>query len=89
LVDLILHLLTFCAIFIFQTRPKFIETYNAKGHFVRCHSSYVVNRKMIKSLSRVDDQITLLMPMKNGNDINIDIGRKYKKGALNALKGLY
>jgi len=73
----------------YMTMAEFIETYNASGYFLRCHNSYIVNRMMVKSFSRTDSQITMLMPRKNGADVIIDVSEKYRKEVRNLLKGVY
>ena len=72
-----------------MTLTEFINKYNETGYFLRCHNSYIVNRKMIKSFSQVDNQITMLMPRKDGNDVIIDVSEKYKKQVREVLRGLY
>jgi len=72
-----------------MTMAKFMETYNKSGHFLRCHNSYIVNRMLIRSFSRTDSQITMLMPKKGGGDVIIDVSEKYRKAVREALKGLF
>jgi len=73
----------------YMTLTDFIRTYNATGYFLRCHNSCIVNRKMIRSFSRTDNQLTMLMPMINGNDVKIDVSQTYRGEVMNTLKGLY
>ena len=68
---------------------EFMNTYNQTGHFLRCHNSYIVNVKMVESFSRINSQLTMLMPRKGGIKIIIDVSEKYKNEVRNKLRGLY
>ena len=67
---------------------KFMDKYNEMGYFLRCHASYIVNRRMIKSVSKPDNEITLLFPRESGNDVTLTISEKYRKEVLAQLGGV-
>jgi DNA-binding LytR/AlgR family response regulator len=73
----------------YMNLKQFMSTYNEVGYFLRCHNSFVVNKKMIHSYSRLDNQIKMLYPRKGQYDIMIGVSEKYKKDVKLQLKGLY
>jgi len=73
----------------YTSLTKFMDMYSDTGYFLRCHKSYIVSKKMVKSFSRMDSQLIMLMSLKNGNDVRIDVSQTYKKQVSDALKGLY
>ena len=72
-----------------MTLNQFMDNYNALGYFLRCHTSCIVNKKMIKAASKLHNEITLLYPRENGLDVVLQISEKYKKEVFELLKGLY
>jgi len=72
-----------------MTLTKFMETYNGSGNFLRCHNSFVVNKKMIHSYSRTNNEVKMLYPCENGYDIFIDVSKRYRSKVRNEIKGLY
>lgn len=63
---------------------RFLELYNESGFFIRCHRSYVVNKKMIQQVLRAEDKILLKY-----KGVKVDLGEAYKKDVLKALKGVF
>lgn len=73
----------------YMTLKQYIDMYNTSGYFLRCHNSFVVNKKMVRSYSHADHQIKMLYPRKGDYDILIEVSETYKKNVRNHLKGLY
>jgi DNA-binding LytR/AlgR family response regulator len=73
----------------YMTLKQFVDIYNKSGYFVRCHNSFVVNRKMVHSYSRTDNQIKMLYPRKGKYDILINVSEKYRRQVREKLKGLF
>lgn len=67
----------------------FLSEYNQLGIFLRCHQSFIVNKKMVEQLHHFDDEILMLFRGENNREIRIPIGGTRKKDVLNELKGLY
>ena len=63
---------------------RFLELYNQSKLFVRCHRSYIVNRKMIENILHTENKI--LLKHKN---VKIELGESYKKSVLNATRGVF
>ena len=67
---------------------KFMTEYNKLGIFLRCHQSYIVNKKMVEKVHILDNEILLLFRGNKDRQIRIPIGSVYKKPVLTQLKGL-
>lgn len=67
----------------------FLSEYNQLGIFLRCHQSFIVNKKMVEQIHHVDREILLLYRGENDREVRIPIGDTRKKQVLDALKGLY
>ena len=63
---------------------RFLELYNQSNHFIRCHRSYVINKKMVEKILRTESKI--LLKHKN---VKIDLGESYKKDILKEMKGVF
>ena len=73
----------------YMTLKEFMNTYNQSGYFLKCHNGYIVNRKMVRSYSRTDNQIKMLYPRKGGYDVLIEVSETYRRNVKNQLRGLY
>jgi len=67
----------------------FMARYNNTGYFLRCHNSFIVNIKSVKSFSRTDNEITMIFPENDGSKILIPVGNRDRNDVLEELKGLY
>ena len=67
---------------------KFMQAHNELGLFLRCHSSFIVNKKMIEEIRQGDSE--LLMQFRGDRDVEIrvPIGPTYKKSVIAELRGL-
>ena len=63
---------------------KFLELYNESNTFIRCHRSYVINKKMVEKILRTESKI--LLRYKN---VKIELGESYKKDILQSMKGVF
>ena len=63
---------------------RFLELYNQSNSFIRCHRSYVINKKMVEKILRTESKI--LLKYKN---VKIELGESYKKDILNSMKGVF
>ena len=63
---------------------RFLELYNQTNSFIRCHRSYVINKKMVEKILRTENKI--LLKYKN---VKIELGESYKKDILKAMKGVF
>jgi len=68
---------------------QFIQEHNDSGYFLRCHGSFIVNKKMIEEVNKLDNCILLLHRRAGDNEVYIDIGDKFKNKVLEELKGFY
>lgn len=68
---------------------QFLKKYNDSGYFLRCHSSYIVNKKMVKKVDKLDNYILLLYKRRGGSEVRIDVSDGFKKEVLTQLKGFY
>ena len=72
----------------YMSLVTFMSLYNETNHFLRCHNSYIVNKKMIKSYSLTYKELTMLMPRKSGTEVKISVSETYRKQVREALKGV-
>ena len=63
---------------------RFLELYNQSNTFIRCHRSYVINKKMVEKILRAESKV--LLKHKN---VKIELGESYKKDILKELKGVF
>ena len=63
---------------------RFLELYNQSNSFIRCHRSYVINKKMVEKILRTESKI--LLKYKN---VKIELGESYKKDILKEMKGVF
>ena len=68
---------------------KLISEYNPLGNLLRCHNSYIINKKMVEKVSKSDSEILMLHRGEHEREVKIPIGSTYKKAVLYELKGLY
>lgn len=71
------------------TLGQFLKKYNDSGYFLRCHASYIINKKMVKKVNKLDNYILLLYKRSNGSEVRIDVSEGFKKEVLTELKGFY
>lgn len=72
-----------------MTMKAFMEMYNGSGDFIRCHASWIVNKRMIKRLYEADNYLVLAFDDEHGDDLQIPIGVTYRAAVLEQLKGVY
>jgi len=63
---------------------RFLQLYNQSSLFIRCHRSYIINKKMVEKILHSESKI--LIKYKN---VKIELGESYKKDVLKAMKGVY
>ena len=63
---------------------RFLEIYNQSNLFIRCHRSYVVNKKMVENILHTENKILLMY-----KNVKIELGESYKKDVQNAMKGVF
>lgn len=70
---------------------QFMKKYNKTGYFIRCHNSYIVNKKMIKDVDRTNSEIVMLHPCKDGYLVRVEmsVNGKYRKDVLAQTEGVY
>jgi len=62
-----------------MTMKKFMEDYNCEDDFIRCHESYIVNKRMVRRVYKADGYLELIVEDKDGHPIEIPIGGTYHK----------
>jgi len=67
---------------------EFTDMYNSSGFFIRCHNSYILNKKMVKTISREDKEAILHEPDDRDYDVPVPISDKYMEIVLDELKGV-
>lgn len=80
---------TFCTIDKKMSMKGFMAEYNKKDDFVRCHASWIVNKRMIKQVFKAHQYLVLVINDENGEEIQIPISHTYRKDVLYQLKGMY
>jgi len=68
---------------------QFMDLYNTEDLFVRCHNSYIINKRMIKEIYRSDNEILLLYKRSGDHEVRVPMTDRFKKGVLAKVKGLY
>jgi len=63
---------------------RFLKLYNQSNLFIRCHRSYVINKKMVEKILRTESKI--LLKYKN---VKIELGESYKKDVFKMMKGVF
>jgi len=69
-----------------MTLKKFMEIYNEEDDFIRCHWSYIVNKRMVKKVYKADGYLELIIEDKNGYPIEIPIGDTYRKKVVDTFE---
>jgi len=72
-----------------MSMKKFMEEYNTEDDFIRCHASWIVNKRMIKKIYKTDYYLVLAVKDENGDEIQVPISSTYRKNVLAQLKGMY
>jgi len=67
----------------------FMKEYNKDGDFLRCHASYIVNKRAIESVDKTGTYLVLIMKRQNGDEIQIPISDTYRSRVLSELKGVF
>jgi len=66
----------------------FLEEYNGDSDFIRCHGSYIVNKRMIERIDPSGDYLVLVPRLPNGNEIPIPISDTYRANFPAQWKGM-
>jgi hypothetical protein len=72
-----------------MSMKNFMEEHNEQRDFIRCHASFIVNKRMIKRIDKAGSYLVLMMKDENDDEIQIPISATYRKETLTQLKGLY